>query len=227
VALADGSTVTLNTDSEIQVSLGAGHRDIRLVRGEALFHVAHNPDWPFDVTAEEVTVRAVGTAFDVRITEDYELQLLVTEGRVRIGRSGEFHSGYPNSDVRLQMVEANSSAVAHAGTISVTKHRDVEIRRRLAWTTGKLDLQQETLAAIVREVNRYNKKKIEIRDPTIAQRESFGMIFSPTDLDTFFQTLNRFGIATAEVGRTLDGSTVYGLCRQEVAQTQCFERSVN
>jgi transmembrane sensor len=47
IRLADGSRVQLNTDSEIDVSLQKERRQIRFVKGEARFDVAHDPSRPF------------------------------------------------------------------------------------------------------------------------------------------------------------------------------------
>jgi len=65
VRLADGSTVELNALSRISVRLSKTLRDIELTRGQALFHVAKDGARPFIVQSEGVTVRAVGTQFDV------------------------------------------------------------------------------------------------------------------------------------------------------------------
>lgn len=83
VALADGSMVELNSASEIQVTFGATERRVRLVRGEAHFTVAKNPARPFWVEAGGMAVRAVGTAFNVKLGGE-NVEVLVTEGRVAV-----------------------------------------------------------------------------------------------------------------------------------------------
>jgi transmembrane sensor len=82
VALADGSTAMLNTDSRLRVRMSSGRREIVLDRGEALFTVAHDTRRPFDVTAGDTVVRAVGTAFSVRLMEQKQVDVIVSEGRV-------------------------------------------------------------------------------------------------------------------------------------------------
>lgn len=66
VALPDGSLVDLRGDSQIETEFTATERRVRLVRGEAYFAVTKNPDRPFLVSVGSTTVRAVGTAFDVK-----------------------------------------------------------------------------------------------------------------------------------------------------------------
>jgi transmembrane sensor len=85
VGLADGSSVLLNTDSRLRVQLSATRREIELIRGEALFTVAHDKLRPFYVSAAGTLVRAVGTEFSVRIRDDRTVEVLVAEGRVAVG----------------------------------------------------------------------------------------------------------------------------------------------
>lgn len=84
VALADGSLIELNSASEVGVQFSPSDRRVRLVRGEAHFTVAKNPVRPFVVEAGGVAVRAVGTAFSVRLGAR-EVEVLVTEGKVGVG----------------------------------------------------------------------------------------------------------------------------------------------
>ncbi|HKB92265.1 MAG TPA: FecR domain-containing protein, partial [Opitutaceae bacterium] len=86
VTLPDHSVIALSSDTEVQVRYSKNERKVRLIRGEARFTVAKNPDRPFIVGAGRVSVRAVGTAFNVRIAKD-RINVLVTEGRVQVDRS--------------------------------------------------------------------------------------------------------------------------------------------
>ncbi|HLB30026.1 MAG TPA: FecR domain-containing protein, partial [Gammaproteobacteria bacterium] len=86
--LADGSHVILNTDSLLETEFTADRRDLRLVKGEAHFQVAHDPQRPFLVHAGAGVVRAVGTAFSVHLEGD-EVEVSVTEGRVLVTAAGD------------------------------------------------------------------------------------------------------------------------------------------
>ncbi len=81
--LEDGSTVELNRGAVVTVVYSSGERRVTLERGEALFTVTKKPDRPFIVRAGGVDVRAIGTAFNVRL-EFSEVEVLVTEGRVAL-----------------------------------------------------------------------------------------------------------------------------------------------
>ena len=87
VVLADGSVVELNANSEVRVDLWPSERRVALVQGEAHFTVAHDTSRPFIVSAHGVAVRAVGTAFNVRLGSA-SVEVLVTEGKVSVSDVG-------------------------------------------------------------------------------------------------------------------------------------------
>src|ERR1700734_2214440 len=84
--LEDGSVVSLNTHFRVAVRLTAHVREVRLVRGEALFHVAHDPSRPFLVSTDDAVVQAVGTQFDVYRRDDGTV-VAVLEGRVNVTKA--------------------------------------------------------------------------------------------------------------------------------------------
>ncbi len=205
IALSDGSTVDLNTDSVMLVRMTAGRRDIVLKHGEALFHVAHDAKRPFFVTAEDTLVRAVGTAFSVRIYEDKRVDVLVTEGRVAVGMpkldSAEQPELPPSADA-LSMGDV--AAVSH-GRLSIKHIQPDEIGRKLAWRTGYLWFQGETLSEEAAEFNRYNLRHLTVADPSLVQFR-YGGRFRLHDIDSFVATLEQVFHVMAIP--TLDGSEV-------------------
>ena len=87
--LEDGSTINLNTNTEVEIDFSKDRRRIHLLKGEAHFDVAKNPQRPFVVYAGEGMVWAVGTAFNVRYIgslnsnrPDPIIDVTVTEGTV-------------------------------------------------------------------------------------------------------------------------------------------------
>ncbi|MDR0780015.1 MAG: FecR domain-containing protein, partial [Pseudomonadales bacterium] len=83
--LADGSIVTLNTNTKIRFSFDKNVRDVFLDYGEGFFSVAKDASRPFRVHAGSRVVEALGTAFTVQHTAlGRELEVLVTEGKVQL-----------------------------------------------------------------------------------------------------------------------------------------------
>jgi transmembrane sensor len=83
IALADGSLVQLNTNSELRVELKENERRIVLEHGEARFTVAKDPSRPFLVKTPQATVRALGTVFNVQIAAQ-GTDVAVLEGHVEV-----------------------------------------------------------------------------------------------------------------------------------------------
>jgi transmembrane sensor len=196
VALADGSTAMLNTDSRIRARMSSGRREIVLDKGEALFTVAHDTRRPFDVTAGDTVVRAVGTAFSVRLSDQKQVDVIVTEGRVAIDPPDDALDGKLPQPVALPAI----STLAAGETVSVKAHRlhvqkiDIErLTHKLAWTQGRLWFDRATLAEAVAEFNRYNRRQLVIDDPAIAELHLNGT-FDAAALDSFVAALRSLGI---------------------------------
>lgn len=87
VALADGTRIEMNGGTELQLASGDA-RQVRLSRGQAIFHVEHDPAHPFEVAMGDVTLRDVGTVFDVT-REPGRLLVQVADGAVTYQPEGE------------------------------------------------------------------------------------------------------------------------------------------
>jgi transmembrane sensor len=196
VVLADGSTAMLNTDSRIRARMSSGRREIVLDRGEALFTVSHDTRRPFDVTAGETVVRAVGTAFSVRLMDQKQVDVIVAEGRVAIDPPDDSLDSKLPQPVALPTI----STLAAGETVSVKAHRlkvrkiaDEDVSRKLAWTQGRIWFDRVTLTEAVAEFNRYNRRQMVIDDPAITALR-IGGTFEATDVDSFVAALETFGI---------------------------------
>lgn len=166
--LDDGSALALNTQSVLQVKYDDDERRIVLRSGEATFQVAHDEQRPFVVQAGGVSVRAVGTAFNVRMKPE-GVEVTVTEGVVDILRTDD-----PNK-VAIRRVHHNEEVIAQAEQpIEVTPLSDDVIARRLAWQEGRLIFDGERLSAAIAEVNRYSPVRVVVDDPTLAEKAFIG-----------------------------------------------------
>jgi transmembrane sensor len=181
VPLADGSHVTLNTDSRIRVDLEQKRRRIELDRGEAFFEVAKDSTRPFVVVAGDKRVIAVGTKFSVR-REGNDILVAVAEGKVRV----ETSNALGGSDVPL--LAAGDVAQVTANEVLIREHAEAAVEDALSWRKGYLVFRGKTLADAVAEFNRYNTRKILIEDPSIASIR-IGGTFQPNHTEGFLWLL--------------------------------------
>jgi transmembrane sensor len=153
-ALTDGSVAELNHGGRFEVAFGAAERRVRLREGEMHVTVVKDLARPFLVEAGGVTVRAVGTAFDVRRERD-RVEVIVTEGRVQV----EYLGGAPVP------VASGERARIDAGTRPVVSPTDAEtIARELAWRGVRLEFEALPLEAVVAEFNLRNTRQLAIGD---------------------------------------------------------------
>jgi transmembrane sensor len=206
MALPDGSSVELNTNSTVVTSFTATERRVRLEKGEAYFQVAKDAARPFVVDAAGVGVRAVGTAFNVRVHAT-AIEVLVTEGTVRVG-SAPLVANARNPALEVGAGErvfvpigASDAPVATAATSSgVARVPADEVQRRLAWQGRRLDCSDTPLSEMVAEFNRYNRHQLAVPDAALAAMR-FGGSFRPDDREGFVRMLrDNFGILAEERG---------------------------
>lgn len=193
--LSDGSTLELNTATEVRYRLSAKVRELDLAAGEARFRVAHDVARPFVVSAGDTVIRAVGTEFTVRIRETGKVDVVVAEGVVAVvhrARGGLMRELlYGPRAVPLEggtLVEEHAMVTDDGGRFSVVEmtRRDIEVHD--AWRNNMLVFEEMSLREVVAEFNRYNRRKLEIADETIGS-VPIGGRYKTGDVDGFVSRL--------------------------------------
>lgn len=163
LSLPDGTSVELNTASAIAVDYGRSARTIRLIKGEAAFHVAPDHHRPFTVVAGSGSTTALGTRFIVRQDGD-QTSVTVTEHRVRVARNTSPTIG--SIVIEGQMVRYGPDGIEHV--------RQVDSGAAEAWVRGTLVFVDRPLGEVVRELNRYHAGHIALLGTDLAKRRVSG-----------------------------------------------------
>lgn len=191
--MPDGSTVHLNSSSKIKVKFDAQRREVDLIRGQALFQVAKDPQRPFWVHAGETVVKAVGTEFDVYRRPRRTL-ISVVEGRVAVWRLPDNPAGQlsgTGEPVGGPVAQLDSGQQAHITREStVVSERAADVRKTVAWLQRQVMFDHDPLGTAVEEFNRYAELQIRIDDPALRAVEISG-IFSAYDAESFIRFLER------------------------------------
>jgi transmembrane sensor len=167
VALPDGSSFDLNTNSRVQVDYSKHSRVIHLERGEAYFKVAHDTQRPFWVHAGDRWVRAVGTAFNVYL-RPAGVEVTVSEGTVNVVNATEESPPTDTAEVKsAAAVTAGEQADAQGRADVIRALNSAQLSRLLAWRKSSLYFQGEPLGDVVNELMRYTTLKIEILDDSL------------------------------------------------------------
>jgi transmembrane sensor len=154
IALDDGSTIQLNTDSRVRMTITSRRREAHLSRGEALFDVEYDAQRPFDVITQCGTMRALSTTFVVYARPNGTCDLVVENGRVGASSRADYQTISPH---QLAFI---------ADAVDVQQLTPPELQRRLAWTHGLLMFENTRLADAVAQFNRYNKTQLLV-DPRV------------------------------------------------------------
>jgi transmembrane sensor len=190
--LADGSIVTLNTNTRVSVRFTKETRNIHLLQGEAFFSVAKNKDRPFVVLAGNTQVRAVGTSFSVSMLPRRPTEVLVKEGVVELKRVG----GSPAAPIR---VSANTQVFTPQGSqIVAARLPESKLARSLAWQYGRIAFDNQKLQDAADEFARYSDIHIAVA-PSVAGRTVTGL-FASNDPIGFAKTVAAVLELQVEVG---------------------------
>ena len=208
--LPDGSIVELKECSRIEVAFSPEVRALRLT-GEAHFTVAKDAT-PFVVQAGDVSVRAVGTAFNVRL-EANEVDVLVTEGKVHLDRTAagaapvasapqrRFAAGNAGAtndsagrtaaeEVEAELVAGQRATVRLSGgeRAQVSDVTPTEIEHALAWQAPRLEFSDTPLAVAIAEFNQRNRTRLVLGDPVLGSAP-IGGTFRVDNVEGFVRLL--------------------------------------
>ncbi len=203
ITLIDGSILTLNTDSSVEVKYTEAHRLLILKKGEIYVNVAKDANRPLSVLANDQLVQAVGTEFNVEITDDQKIELFVTEGEVRVAAisakvlESELSvplTPLPKSSLALTagevLVIEDAGQDAKNGIVENTTRQipseDFEVK--LSWRNGNLIFRGEPLEQAVKEVGRYTSVEFIILDDSLRKVRVAGL-FKAGDVDSLLSAL--------------------------------------
>jgi transmembrane sensor len=206
VTLVDGSIVTLNTNTIVEIDLSRSLRQIYLRKGEAHFQVAHDRSRPFLVHAGDAVVRAVGTEFEVRLRSDQHVDIMVNEGRVEVQATTPARapqaSGVAIQAATRALAAGEELSTASAG-YAVQRVSPAQLSSEMAWREGAIIFDGQPLAQAITEIERYTDARIVVTDPEVAALRVGGR-FRTDDVPGFFQGLE--AALPVSVRRTPDGA---------------------
>lgn len=193
--LEDGSFIEINRGAEVEVAYTASERRVYLKKGEANFEVAKNPERPFIVNVAGVDIRAVGTIFSVKLTED-EVDVIVTEGKVNVKPAASVLT--PEQSVVDAFLEIGQRAKVNLRNeslvVEVTLIDEREIDEALRWQPRLLDYDKVLLGELVEEFNSSNPIQVVLSDPSL-ERISLSSSFWSDNVEGFVRLMeSSFGM---------------------------------
>ncbi|MGC4081705.1 MAG: FecR domain-containing protein [Vicinamibacterales bacterium] len=215
ISLPDGSSVELNGGARVEEHFTPGERRVRLLEGEAHFAVAKNKERPFIVEAHGVAVRAVGTAFNVRISEQ-NVEVLVTEGTVRVAPPTNL-STPPDpaivAEAAVLTVGERTVVPTQVAAVPATPRVEAvslaEMDQLLSWQHSQFVFDEPPLGEVVARFNRQtqlthsNAAKLVLSDRRLSALLISGRVRAD-DVDAFVEVLETsFGVTAERSGREI------------------------
>lgn len=221
--LGDGSIVQLNTNTIVETRFTGNQRMVYLRKGEATFKVAKDRKRPFFVHAGDMVVRAVGTEFNVRLRENRDVEVIVTEGKVEVKAQanavaqakGESSSGDAGATSKRASALVAGQRFEAAATTAVAQITPAAVSSTLAWREGAVVFDGEPLVQAIAELNRYSDTRLVVADSSIYGLRVGGR-FRTGDVEGFLEALTKaFPVTTR---RTTD-HVVYIQARAAIPST--------
>tara|TARA_R110000782_G_scaffold268689_1_gene365574 strand:- start:109342 stop:110388 length:1047 start_codon:yes stop_codon:yes gene_type:complete len=188
VQLADGSRLSLDASSEVDVAFNDTRRSLKLVSGRAKFDVAKDPRRPFIVSAQGKLVVATGTSFSVELVQS-KVRIILYEGNVAVLEAGP--DTLPPRHIKLgkKNVAADQFLVPGSVMVASSGQSDAKIMREdldssVSWETGQLTFSDEPLSLAVARVNRYSTTKIVLHGKFVQELPISG-VFNAGDPEGF------------------------------------------
>ncbi|KQV57638.1 MULTISPECIES: FecR domain-containing protein [unclassified Caulobacter] len=188
LALPDGSSVELNTDTIVAWRFDRQRRRLWLERGEIALTIAHDALRPFELFTHEGLARLASGQFNARL-RPAGLDLIVLAGRAAIKTA----AGEAEAAVEAATDARQALAVSAAG-VSVAAAPEAEVQNVQAWRRGEIVFEGQRLTEAVEEYNRYLTRKLVIEDPKVGALRLGGR-FLTDNPETFLEALRTtFGL---------------------------------
>lgn len=159
VTLLDGTHITLNAGSKLKIPIDflKGKERIVQLQGEAYLEVAKNPNRPFSVITPKMTVRVLGTKFNVKSYKSDSLSsVTVKEGSVSVTDS-------LNHQVILVKGQMAIYTKAQQNLVKI----ETNIDKHISWTEETLVFKDQSLSEIATVLERWYNIKISIANKSL------------------------------------------------------------
>jgi transmembrane sensor len=181
--LDDGSRVSLDAVTSMNVRMKDEGRQVELVEGRAKFDVAKDPLRPFTVAAGDKLIVAVGTSFSVELIEG-EVRVILYEGQVEVrDRSDRAVAG---AAPRRLLMTPGSELVDSVGSARPAQIARPDLSQSLSWEQGLVNFDSEPLAGAIERMNRYSARQVRLADPALGTIAIDGM-FKAGDVEAFVE----------------------------------------
>jgi transmembrane sensor len=188
IQLTDGSRLLLNTNSAVSVKFNESVRQITLYHGQANFTVAKDAQRPFEVVADGLIVRALGTVFEVYKSSSNEISVTVQEHAVAVRIQTEAHASAERNLSKVN-VQQGQQLRYHPGD-SLPQPKSIELSQADAWQQHQLFINDRPLSELIAELDRYRIGRVFLSDEKLKNLRVTG-VFSLDNPDAVLNSVGK------------------------------------
>lgn len=193
--LEDGSVLSMNWNTQVMVDYTEDSRLVTLIKGEALFTVAKDPDHPFIVSVDNIQARAVGTEFSVQRVGNNYADIAVIEGIVEVSIDSELTQG-SSANQLPSSIQLLASQTLIAKDNALGQIQSFSIEEIGAWRSGMLVFEGRPIEEVLVEINRYTPFNIVTENLSRVQEEVTATFFIDDAEDSLRTLVQAFGLQT-------------------------------
>ena len=196
ITLPDQTKVTLNRYSSLTYPdrFKEDRREVQL-QGEAYFEVAHDTQKPFVVSTEDMSIRVLGTKFNVKAyAEDEAVYTTLVSGSVRTNNKQSTYS---------TLLSPNEQCIYYPGNNRM-ETRKIDPQTFLGWVQGRFIFENETLEEILKQLGRWYDTEIFYQNPRVAKYRFTGNVDRFDQISTLLHMIEK----TYPVSFTINGRTI-------------------
>ncbi|MEM6266297.1 MAG: FecR domain-containing protein [Pseudomonadota bacterium] len=186
LTLDDGTRVSLDADSVIEVTLSDSAREVIQSKGRAQFDVAKDTARPFTVFSGDQAITATGTSFTVETFAD-ETRVVLLEGEVEVTRIDPPKAAQERVAQKVTL-RPGDLFVAQKGVEERPVVSQTDLADASSWQSGYLTFESEPLTNVTSRFNRYSRDKLEIDDRAAGDIRISGT-YKADDVSAFLEGL--------------------------------------
>jgi len=190
-SLEDGSQITLNASSQIQVTYYRHQRHIDLLKGEAIFNVEKDANRPFVVETNTAKITVLGTRFAVNKLSQL-VRVSVDHGKVQVESKAD------GSKILLQ-----NGQVAEIPNGQVVQPKNAQAADYFKFATGTIVFNQAGMLEVAEVLSRYRQKNVIVHGKL---QDNISAVFQVKDTETFINTLPK--IANVAINQTTESTII-------------------
>lgn len=183
IEFSDGTKVWLNSDSKLSYHFDEkGGNRLAELSGEAYFEVVHNDKFPFLVKVGELTVRDLGTTFNIKgYPDDKYIETSLIEGKVDL----------LNKENKMLLDLNPGERAIYYPEQNKIETSTVSINAMSAWRNGKLSVRDQKLEDIFKEMSRWYDIEFRFEKEELRNQRFTGIIKKSTSVESVLSVLKQ------------------------------------